>query len=518
MEKKENKKKGNEALQKIIKKIADKIRIFIESPYKLFKILISIFILVFLSIVWIFIYSYIINIWLNEKAHNLINDENLIIWIVEKNIIDKIENKNLDWIIKYFDEQMKTKEGLNKSFNLMQIPYNYFLKNLFLPSMNIWYDPYKKQYNLDIYWDEYLKKDPFIDINLMRSWWDFFKKVDSDLEFNNIKYIKIWWLEEYNNWYVKTKIWVEFTASQRRSFLMLINKLSISSNKRNISLINEFTSTLWSTIKEKKAKELEDATKSKIKKDEKITEDELNLSLWEELYNWVLSYCGNERTDFEKSNCQKKYSKYSFNKLLTEDVIEETIKKSASCDETKNWWISSICYMKFREKFRDIPFLAYTIWGNSKQKADLLKKFYFDLPPALNITKFTFSKWDKIWVWEWDNEYKGTIEIEVYWRNLEDEDLNKIQNELWEKCYSSWNILTVDLAMQKIDQRLSEISQKKEGNDSEFNSTALRDLSDLKNIFTEISSSYGWLPRYKKAIKILEIYRMLNDGNLCKTK
>ncbi len=523
MSQKDNKKNKNEALEKILKIISDKTKMLLGSPFKLFKVLIIIFVLEVLVIVWIFVYVYFRNLDLNNQSQSLLDiteDEKINYWLLEKDFTNKINANSLDWLISYFNEQLVTKNKLSDSFDKMQVSYNYFLKNIFLPSLNIWYDPYIRDYNLSIYWGAYIQKNPFVDINLMRKWWDFFKKVDGGLPFNDIKNIKIWWLTEDQNGYVKIKISVDFTANQRRSFLMLVDKLSISSNKRNISLITEFTSDLWNTIREEKSKELESLAKSKFPDKKKFTEDDINLTLWEQMYNWVQSYCWNEYTDVEKATCKKKYEKAPFGKLITQKVIEDTIKTSADCN-INNWSsITSDCYFKFRDKFRDIPFLAYSIWenNNNNDKPNLLKKFYFDIPPALNITKFTFSKWEKTWISDDQNQYKWVIELEIYGRDLSDQDISDIQWRLGSQCYSSGTNLTLELAMQKIDQRLSDIAQKKSGTDADFNSNTLRDLTDLKWVFTDIQSKYGELSHYQKAIKAFEIYRMLNDWNLCKTK
>jgi hypothetical protein len=42
---------------------------------------------------------------------------------------------------------------------------------------------------------------------------------------------------------------ISYRAESRQSFLMLINKLSLTSNRNNLSLINEFTYHLRKAIK-----------------------------------------------------------------------------------------------------------------------------------------------------------------------------------------------------------------------------------------------------------------------------
>jgi hypothetical protein len=46
---------------------------------------------------------------------------------------------------------------------------------------------------------------------------------------------------------------IKFVANSKRSFLLLVENLSITSNQKNISLINEFIYNLRQKIKEEKS-------------------------------------------------------------------------------------------------------------------------------------------------------------------------------------------------------------------------------------------------------------------------
>lgn len=52
-------------------------------------------------------------------------------------------------------------------------------------------------------------------------------------------------------------ITVSFSANSKRAFLLLVDKLSMTSNKENVSLINEFFYYLRAEIKKEKAKEIQ---------------------------------------------------------------------------------------------------------------------------------------------------------------------------------------------------------------------------------------------------------------------
>lgn len=142
----------------------------------------------------------------------------------------------------------KEKVELTEKFEKLQVSYNYFLKQLYLPSLNIWKNDFTDELDLSIYWEKYLEKNSYIDTNLLSDWSWFFKYVWDDSNLNNIEDMKIEKIKE--DWeYFHIPVSVKFSASTRKSFLVLINKLSITSNKRNIALINEYVYHLWNTIK-----------------------------------------------------------------------------------------------------------------------------------------------------------------------------------------------------------------------------------------------------------------------------
>ena len=74
---------------------------------------------------------------------------------------------------------------------------------------------------------------------------------------------------------------IKFVSPNKRSFLLLVNKLSITSNITNVSLLNEFFFYLVKNIEELKADEIKIEREKYIAKyfpdkikDTKITEDD----------------------------------------------------------------------------------------------------------------------------------------------------------------------------------------------------------------------------------------------------
>jgi hypothetical protein len=76
-------------------------------------------------------------------------------------------------------------------------------------------------------------------------------------------------------------------------------------------------------------------------------------------------------------------------RLIDEEVIDATVKKSIVCNDKG----PKVCYFDFRDKYRNIPELAYSIWIESVVNKPLaLKRFIKDIPPLIAIESFTFNK------------------------------------------------------------------------------------------------------------------------------
>jgi len=85
---------------------------------------------------------------------------------------------------------------------------------------------------------------------------DFFKNVGDNNESNDVLDMNIGDITEDNTGFFSMPITVSFIANSKRAFLLLADKLSMTSNKENISLINEFFYYLRNEIKKDKDKEI----------------------------------------------------------------------------------------------------------------------------------------------------------------------------------------------------------------------------------------------------------------------
>ena len=109
-----------------------------------------------------------------------------------------------------------------------------------------------------------------------------------------------------------------------------------------------------------------------------------------------------------------------------------------------------------------------------------------------------------------DATYEGTLKFNAYWRWISSEELDEAANELWKLCFgqSKGIIMSADSALNRINENISSLWSL----DSSSNIT---DLEELQLIITDIQESYQWMSNYQKMIKLFELWRMLNDANLC---
>ena len=119
--------------------------------------------------------------------------------------------------------------------------------------MNIRKDRYSDTIDTTIVGQKYLQINPYVDNNLIAHWTDFFRDIGRNTQYNEINDITIGSLTENENGSFVIPIDVSFSSSNKRSFLMLVDKLSITSNRGNISLINEFLYNLWEQIRKEKS-------------------------------------------------------------------------------------------------------------------------------------------------------------------------------------------------------------------------------------------------------------------------
>ena len=404
---------------------------------------------------------------------------------------------NIQWMVDLYEKSVQDKKRIEGELNFKTSIYNEFLRNYLLPSLNIWKDPYTKEIDISVMWKKYLDSNPYQDISLLSQWSAIIRDSWKEVWLNEVTDMKIGEMVEDKKWYFKIPITVSFKSNSKRAFLLLVNKLSLTSNVSNIWLLNDFMYYLFNTIREQKAEEIqtileeynsEDSTKMERPEgtDDKYFE---NMIISRYLYYWI-------QWDDEEP-CR----------LIDEEVIDATVKKSVICNGKE----SEVCYFNFRDKYRNIPELAYSIWIESVVNKPLaLKRFIQDLPPLIAIESFTFDKErnDNTLSLVQNTEYVGQVNFNIYGRWISEAETKEITTKLAEKCFGSWttNDLELKNVLAPVQNAIEQIEELRQ--DGVWRMT---DLIELREILNEDSKTYSKLSPYNKMVRKFEYYRMLKN-------
>lgn len=428
---------------------------------------------------------------------------------------NSMTNINVNWMIE-INNNIEEEIVSNEIFKQQQKSYyEVLLQNIYLPSLNVWKDPYTKNFNMWILWQKYLESDKFQDLYLIQYWSDFAKYVWNDADYNTISNIVIWdkVVLEDSPEYFYTPITITFSSPNKRSFLLLINKLSTTSNQNNIALLNEFFFYLLRSIRDLKAEVINDLMEEYREEFSsssswdlptnysELTDEELSIYrdrvIWYNLYHWI----NDDWVIWEDSP------------LIDDEVILKTIKDSALCSSSE---AEQKCFYNFREKYRNLPYLAYQIgmenyqWGNNA-RTEWLHDFLKTLPSAIAITNFGFEKIsDSSFLNNKEEEYEWEITFNAYGRNITDSELEESSLMLWKLCFwsTSDQSISPDVALKRVNETISSYGWEREY-------TNVSSLWELQTLFESINKNYEKMNNYEKMIKLFEIWRMLNDANLC---
>lgn len=389
------------------------------------------------------------------------------------------ENKGVQWEISKYTDYL----------HALQIPYTYLLKYIYLPSLNVWKENYTDKIDTNLIWIKFLEKNPYNDITLLQKRGDFFKNLGDNNESNDILDMKIGDFTEDDKGFFSMPITVSFVANSKRAFLLLADKLSITSNKENISLINEFFYYLRGEIKkwkEKEIKALESNYTTIFGSWNTINQDKM---IGYSIYKWI--FAGGENT------------------LIDDTIIDKTIKSIISCNNESD----EICYYKFRERYRNIPTFGYLLGTNfGTNGAENLKKFIQNLPSIFAIKEFEFDKIKSPTLSDVNNtKYQGKITILVYGRSATPQEVEQIAQVLGKKCLWENKVLTTQDGMNIIQSAIMKLSDV-----NKIDKSYGDNLRELKWIIEQLDKDFPSLSNYKKTIKLFELYRMLSDSWLCK--
>jgi hypothetical protein len=150
---------------------------------------------------------------------------------------------------------------------------------------------------------------------------------------------------------------VSFVAPTKRAFLLLVDKLSLTSQEATISLVNQFFYHLRSAIKQ-------DPSVA-----EKAVEQGADSYIGQYLYQWAFANGPNS--------------------LVTTGTLLQAVQDTAQCQLLN----IQTCLYTFRNTYRSIPQLAYGIGLEiNAQSIQALRRFLQELPPLITIADFNFQK------------------------------------------------------------------------------------------------------------------------------
>lgn len=397
------------------------------------------------------------------------------------------ENKAL-WqtvedMLTYNDQLRQQVTSYTRYREELSLPYTHFLHYIYTPSLNIRKDNFTQEIDTTLIGEKYLAKNPYNDIALIQRWTDFFKDMGTIDQYNTITNISIGAVTNQSGWFFGIPITVQFETPDRRSFLLLVNKLSMTSYADNVSLISEFMYNLRAIIKNDK-------------KD--IIQTEL---AWLQL-SWVRT-----EDEFLGYRLYKRiYDDMSIDSLIDATVINKAIAQTAWCTDQS----SEQCLYMFRDKYRTIPYLAY---GIARPWTDVvlgLREFLRELPPLIGIDSFSFDRKAKKTLGRaYDNGYKWSISITVYGRDVAPQEMEEIAVLLWKKCFRDGGMMSVDRGAQRIEKLIEQLGGE------DINIARSTSLQDMKKYFADMTKSYDSLPYYKKVIRLFEVYRTLLEWNAC---
>lgn len=386
------------------------------------------------------------------------------------------------------NKEVEELNTINKNYmDSIQMPYTYFLHYFWLPPLNIWKNKFTNKIDDTLIWQKYLKNNNYLDVNLISKWTNFFKDIWDDSPKNEIKSINVWDIVDNPiNWTFSITIDVDFVAQTKRSFLLLVDKISTTSNKENLWLMNEFFFNLWLVLKERDYWGTGTMSSWWVI----LTSNTGDEQIWIDIYKWTVD---NQNT------------------YIKEQDILRAIQRFASCD-TEN---QDVCYFKFREKIRNLPSLAYTLWMKSSNKVTALRSFLQNLPPLINIQNFTFRRMNTASAREQNRWYEWAITIQAFGKAMSPAEVDEIATYLWWICL--WGDTVTPMspwsAIAQLDKTLRQSAQI-----WWFSNQKSKQFNDLRETMKDIEIEYNGLTWVKKVIRLFELYRMLIDNKLCSTK
>lgn len=412
---------------------------------------------------------------------------------------DATELRTIDQMVDYYDDTLDVKNKIQAELDFKRSVYSDFLRNLLLPSLNIWKNPYTQHVDLTLLGKKYLDQNPYQDVALLEQRGNIIRESGQNIGVNDVVNMQIGDIKEEANGTFYIPISIDFKSDSKRAFLLLVDKLSQTSNINNIGLFNDFSFHLFEMIRELKAEQLKELAVNYGRAELGSGEDQriaANQIIAQHLYDFI-------RTGDQVSS-----------PLLDNQLIDSVIKHSVGCVNSES---QESCYFRFRDKYRSLPSLAYTIGQRTGiDKVLLLKDFYKNIPPLIAIESFTFDKAEDTGMTLVEQgAYVGSVSFKIYGRGISSEDSAQITQLLSNECYGSGanQELSLSSALEKINDQLSLVSNAADVSDGRVSRIA--NLIELKEDLEEDAQTFDGLTPFAQLVKKFEMLRAMKNLSLC---
>lgn len=444
------------------------------SPKKLKRIL-------YIVVIWII--AAIIGLWFDVYIeHQKLN--NILSRLYELDTYSvSVSQDNINTIKDYIQYGSSIKVDSDKYTQYQEdlaLSYEYFLQYIYFPWLNIWKDPFTNEIDTTLVGRKYLEKNPYEDIKLIEKWTSFFKDVGNSNWYNQIDDIQLWDINQTEDGFFSIPLSVKFVSTSKRSFLLLINKLAVTSSKENIWLINEFMYYVWKEIKSQKVNAIANISKEYSG----WNEDKI---IGYELYNRIFNNWTNN--------------------LIDNNVVDQAIRANIGCDKETS---KTLCYYRFREKYASLWTLAYYVWfEKNSDQVKWIKEFLQSIPMVMILQDFSFDKYKGELVGINNTKYAGEIKINLIGRGITQEWVQEVSTILWESCIGS--NLNPDNVLSYIESKISELADTQK-----LNVDRSKNLWEMKVLIQNVLKEYPSMNNYLRLIKLFEIHRMLSEWWICK--
>jgi hypothetical protein len=268
-------------------------------------------------------------------------------------------------------------------------------------------------------------------------------------------------------------ITITFEAPSKRAFLMIVDKLSITSNLDSLALIQKFVYTLWEDIRSRYA------------------------TIPGGVYNDVDKDIGALLTDWLDNKKTQG--------IIDSASVLRVIAQLAHCSSSMS---QEACLYAFRDMYRSVPSLAYSVGSPyAVDRVEAIRSFLAAVPPLLRIEDFSFVPMQSVSVK--DTRYQGRVRFLMYGTNIVPKDVADMAEYVGTMCTGK-DPLYPTIALELVDNALRDVGQLSIATQQQS-----ADLVLLKNIITEDIAQFDNKSEYEQMIALIELYTMLDDAGVC---